>query len=194
MSNQGIKLAGLPTPAVAAGQMPDQEQVVAQQQGHAVPEPRHFDVEISSPRDVSGITGKGAAAEYARLISQFGIPSVVLGTFLAIFVGGLWFVRQDYIASDKYRTDANERSNKLQIESHERVTKDLINTFQLTNKERREDAREDTAANREHQSKMWQGMRELTNATKENAVEVRSVAGLLSKQLEEIRKFEPARK
>lgn len=188
---EAIRLSGLPTPTVCPGEECGQGEprVVTHVPATSAPESPHMNVKVEDGRDVSGITGIGAMAEGARLVSQFGIPSAVLGTFLVIFVAGLWFVRRDYLAADAAKTDAHERVMTTQIEANDKTTARLIETFERLRKEDREDRRSDRLEVREHHSKMWRGMTENTQAVRECNATMAKTADLLGLQIGELKKI-----
>lgn len=123
--------------------------VIAQQPGAAVAQPPHVEVELSPTiRDISGITGKGATAETARLISQFGLPTAIIAVFLVIYTGSQYFDRQD---------------RKTEIEK-------VTATFSKTIADRRDDEKEDRAISREIQGKLWTAIRDLEHTNRESNV------------------------
>lgn len=136
-------------------------------------------------RDVSGITGVGQAADTARLISQFGIPSVVLGVFIIVFLAVLWFFRVDWIAQDTARTNA-----------HERTIKTIVDANTTLSNERREDDKERERNNRDSNSKIWQSLREVVVATQDGNKTLEKATAimttnheLLAQHLSELRKL-----
>lgn len=110
---------------------------------------------MSETIDTTGITGNGNVADTARLIQQFGMPTVILAVFLVIFVGTLAVVRIDFIRQDSERTD-----------SHERTVKHLADTFSKHFDDSRSDAKEERAFNRQNQERMHLEMHDLVEQAK----------------------------
>lgn len=120
--------------------------------------------------DTTGITGTGRAAETARLVQQFGMPTVILSAFLAIFIGTLSVVRYDFLRQDEERT-----------QSHERIVTKLAESFTKHFEDARSDTKDERAAYRENQEKMRLEIRDLVNATKDGN-------DLTRKTIDELRK------
>ncbi len=169
-SAEALRLSGLPTPTV---QPSDEPRVVTHVPATSAPESPHMNVKVEGSDSVVGVVTDGA-----KLLNQFGITAVVLAVFLVVFVAILWFVRQDYLALDASRTD-----------SHERSVKALIDTFDRLRADDRSDRKEERAETRDHNAKMWAGMRDNTVAIRECNATMAKTADLMSIQVEELKKI-----
>ena len=132
----------------------------------------------ASLKDFTGITVAGKTADTARLITQFGLPVVLVSVFLVIFVTGLWLVRADFLRQDENRT-----------ESHERSIKGINDTYLKIHSERREDDKERQKEARETQGKLWQEIRSLNESTKEGNKSLTEAAHAITSTAAELKKL-----
>lgn len=79
--------------------------------------------------DVSGITGKGPASEWARLISQFGLLTVFSAAILTACGALLWFVlntvRADAINEFQRHREDNQKALAIQRDDHKEDRREM---------------------------------------------------------------------
>lgn len=134
--------------------------VVAQQSGEANPEPPH--------RMVSLDEGVKAVGDGAKLLNDYGPATIIVSVFLIMFVVSAYLIRHDYLASDKERTVSSKEAVKYVVDAEERKHNATLETFMKMHSDAREDARE-TA------SKMWGGMRDVRDSTREQTAAVKEL-------------------
>ncbi len=111
--------------------------------------------------DTTGITVTGKAADVIRLIQQFGMPTVILGVFLALFVGGAVVVRSDFLRQDADRNASHERQDSERTQSHERIIKDNNERHERAVKSLVDTYKEERDFDRAARSREWQQLHDL---------------------------------
>lgn len=145
--------------------------------------------------DVSGITVKGPVADQARLISQFGVPTVIQSVFLVLLISSLWFFRSDSQAQIRLQIDANDKQDVRHrdeivtiTESQERKINAIAKQFEAAITYERDERRED----RKHILGALQNLTAMTKTGNEilmkTSEEHTRAADLLAKQLSEMQR------
>lgn len=132
---------------------------------------------VAAVGDVTGITGQGKWQDIFRLISQFGVPNIMLGVFLLLFAAGAVYFRSDLlgVVRDERTQAAFNMSTLEKRHAEERAAQELRHAKQTA--DQRDDAKED-------RRQEWVHMEQLARAVNKAAEAVMVVGDKTTKAVE----------